>query len=1226
MRRLVIGWVAIAACIAFGPAVARRAAAADLPGLAAEASPYRDAGLPSPESADRQTDLARQYGFFRDLDGSVATPRIVWGKPLAGGPVRALILHSWFAGREVVELAQRLDLKYTHVALLREQDWPPLGLPGPNLFEPLERRLADSLKGDEPVIAFGSSPCPWPDLRAPTRKALLDAVRSGKGLVYAGDPAPAAQEMGQDFVADPQAAQALIEGIPANLRVATVRAGQFGKGRVVFLGFPAEAAKNSLLFSPTGGGLAALNDPQREAACSLLAQALLWASRRASGGSVSLPESLTLKSEQTPNGLISAEISGPGVKWIDWFVQPAGDAPPVFESREQLPWSKSRAALDLPHLPAGQYVIHAIVRDSDRASLAWASAALTVTCDSGLKVEFNQPQYGPGDSAAVTVEVMKAAGRDLSLRCSLTDASGRVMAIETRALAAGPGAETMRFNFPMNLAVARTAVARATLFQGDSALVRAEATAAVSRPETRSFFYYIAGGDCFREAAEQVGMPAMCGPAEIAARLGLDNWRRSAMPELEIAHAVPLDQLVRKPCLADPDYLARCQDWVRGQARGMALTGDPGLFVADAWNCAGRGAQVANLGHDPASEKAFRDQARAEYGTLERLNSSWGTHCSSWDQVVAPRWEEVCKSGKFCAWIDLRRSEESVVADFFKECAAAGKEVYPGFRLALSGTLNPSDVSGYDWWKLMGAVDAVSLGDGPQVQLARSFARPGQRLLREVDDRPLEAGPGRSARKIWDALFCGLHGVIAPAAAAHSPLFWPDLSLRPDGAAVARAVRALQAGPADLVAGATREDDGVAILYSQPSLHAAAAEGARGRPVGEETYVQTLAGCEALLGDLGLQFRYVAADEVAAGALRQRGFRLLVVPFSQAISPAEIEGIRSFVMAGGAVLADLCPGVTDEHGKAYGFSRMDEILGLKSLYHRPLYRTGRVVVQPQPEYLLPAMEFDAVLGEPSLMLNGAAAWATFEGERGARAPAATFHRIGTGLSMLLNFSLADYRAAEETVSSGAQIGRAEATQKLVRTFLTAARIQPAIAVRADPPADFGFGVRFRSGEAVYLGLSAPPGGSRKVFISLAGLDPSRRCVYDVRAHQYLGRTRSFDYTMKESYGELLALMPREIGDVRLRAPRRAERGRLATVSVTLSGWKADLGRTVFRLEVYDPAGNLNALYTRTVACDGGRAELAIPFALDDASGEWRVRAVEAVSGHSDEARVTVSGG
>jgi hypothetical protein len=88
----------------------------------------------------------------------------------------------------------------------------------------------------------------------------------------------------------------------------------------------------------------------------------------------------------------------------------------------------------------------------------------------------------------------------------------------------------------------------------------------------------------------------------------------------------------------------------------------------------------------------------------------------------------------------------------------------------------------------------------------------------------------------------------------------------------------------------------------------------------------------------------------------------------------------------------------------------------------------------------------------------------------------------------------------------------------------------------------------------------------------------------------------------------------------------AERGRSASVSATLRGWKADLGRTVFRVEVYDPEGNLNARYNRTIACDGARAELAIPFALNDAAGEWVVRAIEAVSGHSGEARVTAFGG
>jgi len=53
----------------------------------------------------------------------------------------------------------------------------------------------------------------------------------------------------------------------------------------------------------------------------------------------------------------------------------------------------------------------------------------------------------------------------------------------------------MRFNFPLNLTVAKTAIARATLFQGDTVLDRAEAAASF-RPRNGqrggNFLYYIA--------------------------------------------------------------------------------------------------------------------------------------------------------------------------------------------------------------------------------------------------------------------------------------------------------------------------------------------------------------------------------------------------------------------------------------------------------------------------------------------------------------------------------------------------------------------------------------------------------------------------------------------------------------------------------------------------------------------------------------------------------------
>ena len=132
-------------------------------------------------------------------------------------------------------------------------------------------------------------------------------------------------------------------------------------------------------------------------------------------------------------------------------------------------------------------------------------------------------------------------------------------------------------------------------------------------------------------------------------------------------------------------------------------------------------------------------------------------------------------------------------------------------------------------------------------------------------------------------------------------------------------------------------------------------------------------------------------------------------------------------------------------------------------------------------------------------------------------------------------------------------------------------------------------------------------------------------MYDVRAHKYLGRLAHLDYSMSESSGELLAIMPRRIGRIMLTAPRQVERGRPAPISVAVEDWKADMGKAVFRLEVCDPNGKLNASYARNVVCDAGHAETAIPFALNDASGQWRVRAFEVCSGQREEARIRVVG-
>jgi hypothetical protein len=66
---------------------------------------------------------------------------------------------------------------------------------------------------------------------------------------------------------------------------------------------------------------------------------------------------------------------------------------------------------------------------------------------------------------------------------------------------------------------------------------------------------------------------------------------------------------------------------------------------------------------------------------------------------------------------------------------------------------------------------------------------------------------------------------------------------------------------------------------------------------------------------------------------------------------------------------------------------------------------------------------------------------------------------------------------------------------------------------------------------------------------------------------------------------------------------------------------APVDLSVVRIEVFDPAGKLARHYSGNVTVRNGRATFKIPFALNDAPGQWRIRARDVVSGLTAEQRI-----
>ena len=136
----------------------------------------------------------------RDNLAGPPTPHLAWAKPLRGGPVRALIVSDLSTARQVVELAQRLDMKCDDVLMygssLVEKDTPLLfghrNAPSRHHYKIDEheseaerlRRLITKNRYD--VMVLGAGALRLGNVPKDVRQRVIERVRAGMGLVCLG--------------------------------------------------------------------------------------------------------------------------------------------------------------------------------------------------------------------------------------------------------------------------------------------------------------------------------------------------------------------------------------------------------------------------------------------------------------------------------------------------------------------------------------------------------------------------------------------------------------------------------------------------------------------------------------------------------------------------------------------------------------------------------------------------------------------------------------------------------------------------------------------------------------------------------------------------------------------------------------------------------------------------------------------------------------------------------
>jgi hypothetical protein len=614
------------------------------------------------------------------------------------------------------------------------------------------------------------------------------------------------------------------------------------------------------------------------------------------------------------------------------------------------------------------------------------------------------------------------------------------------------------------------------------------------------------------------------------------------------------------------------------------------------------------------------------------LNAEYGTAYKHFAEVVPPPADKITNARQIPAWIDHRRRMEDVWAGFFSAARTAVVEVLPGAKVGYEGSDDaghlPEGKAGLNenYFKLARAMTLNgTYYDAVQLDAVRDFS-----------PRDAHIGGGwfggygalyRAGRDglhhrwwIWNTLlrganavwtFEGYNGVRSD---GYFDVLAPDFTFYNHFRADVEEMRRVKTGLGKLLLTSRRPDDGVAVLYSKPSMLLAAFM--KGLPGPRES----VSAASYALTEAGFQYRFLASEELDEGLLNRGRFRALYLPYCQAISPVGVKEILRFAEAGGTVIADLRPGVADDHGKPHASGALDALFGVSQDTKAAV--PGKVSLPLKQPLGLVAGKLPEARLDRSLRLDGGQSLTAT-----TSVPALVVHTYGKGKAVLFNLAVSDWMTGNLNYGARfADSAKAAAARELFRFGLARAGLNPEVRLEPDVPGCHVW--RHHAGAALVLGLlrDAPgflPGVAwhdtrqveatakekRTVVVRL----PRRSHVYNVFDGKYLGETDAVERTVVPGVLQLLAALPAQVTGIRLELPAaEGKPGDTVELTSQVEGGKG-VG-TVFRIEWMGPDGKAVPPYALNLAAPQGRARAKVTLALDDKPGQWTVTARDVLTG------------
>lgn len=1133
------------------------------------------------------------------------SPHVDWAAPLAGKPLKAIVLNFIEGMRDVVEVAQRLGMDYTPVSHWSYYKTSPL----PSLaIEQIEEALPTS-----ELMLVGASR--WQMVPPELLEKIRQRVRDGMGLVVIGASTSDWLDPIRDvFQENPLPGdEGMLDLIPMTLipgyhkpEAAHFQLGTYGKGRVALVN-PEKFTRPATWLLPKFELRDYVDDTNGplEYYFAAFNKLLLWAAGRdnkcLTAISVS-PETLNVKVTPGQDGTrLRVTVRDPFFREIATQTRdiPAGEGAYEFQ------------------MPGGMRGIHSVdvwLSDAQGGILDFGSGFYTRDAAARIEgVTLAKSLFPAGEPVEATIKIQGAA-EDHQLRVSLFDTDGREVSPPQLLSVAGAGEvkASLPYLHPQTLA----AKLFVELVKGDEVLDKRLERAWIETPAEHDFTF-IGWYALSNQPIANFCMKLLrgLGVDSYVALWSVERAESAAYGNIRFApenaapvwppKTVPKD-LVRVPCLSDPAHRKTVAQSLERQAAETRKFGTTEWSLGD----------EERLGDDvdycfsPSCQSEFRLWLQKQYPGLQALNESWGSSFKTWDEVMPATLQELKPGAPIGSWLDHRRYMESLFADYHARGRKSITSQIPAARVGLSGTQEPTSFNGYDWWKLMHAVDHISGYGGVQSSLQQSFKQPGTFVTTFIgyDNSDVDEQGTRSAP--WRLLFDGADGINYFTLIYDTrlmPVIRPDLSLTRKAGWLFEEVAELKAGIGLLFMEAKPENDGIAIHYSPPSLHSATAAGLYDLRDRKKNFGVNMINLVKILRDSHYQCRFLSEDQIKGGDLSS--YKVLFLPWSSAIGEEEAEAIRKFVRNGGTVIADSFCGVRDAHGKPAPM--LEDLFGVRQSLEPPDLKNDFLTVNGK--------KIPVSSGSTKIELKGGTARGEMSG-----APAYIVREYGKGRAIFLNASFSNY--ADQV--AGGEGGEVQVGKKNVQTVTAPIRgfvteLLKEAGVPVPMPVSAGNEdaseielSRLRLGNTTLLGaVRAAKHGSidrGDLLPSVITLDKPMY-AYDSRSGKFFGKTGEIQDSLCRGEPKAYALLPYEVTGLQISGKKNVVPGEAAKFQVAIQT-KGKADTHVIHLALRGPDGKERPWYAQNVVARKGSAQAVVPFAYNDPEGEWTLVARDAATG------------